>query len=134
MRIGQGWDMHRFGADRPLRLAGVEVASESGGLIGHSDADVLSHAVASALLGSLALGDLGQHFPDDDPRYKGADGVERFCQELVEQSGVLLLPASVYRSELTQTPNDRFRIGYGRANTAAGLDAMREHLAQGGNP
>jgi aspartate/methionine/tyrosine aminotransferase len=68
------------------------------------------------------------------PRYKGADGVERFCQELVEQSGVLLLPASVYRSELTQTPNDRFRIGYGRANTAAGLDAMREHLAQGGNP
>ena len=76
IRIGQGWDTHRFGADRPLRLAGVEIASSRGGLVGHSDADVLCHAVASALLGSLALGDLGRHFPDDDPRYEGADSMQ----------------------------------------------------------
>lgn len=76
VRIGQGWDVHRFGRDRPFRLAGVEIASEHGGLVGHSDADVLAHAVASALLGSLALGDLGAHFPDDDPRYEGADSLE----------------------------------------------------------
>lgn len=76
LRIGQGWDAHRFGAERPLRLAGVEVPCRRGGLIGHSDADVLSHAVASALLGGLALGDLGQHFPDDDPRYEGADSLQ----------------------------------------------------------
>lgn len=62
------------------------------------------------------------------PRYLGEDGVEHFCKELVEQSGVLLLPASVYRSELTETPTDRFRIGYGRANTGAGLAVLREHL------
>jgi aspartate/methionine/tyrosine aminotransferase len=62
------------------------------------------------------------------PRYKGEDGVERFCKELVEQSGVLLLPASVYRSDLNPTPADRFRIGYGRANTAAGLAALQGHI------
>lgn len=67
------------------------------------------------------------------PRYNGAGGVEVFCQQLVEQSGVLLLPASVYQSELTPTPTDRFRIGFGRANITAGLDTMRQHLAQSGN-
>ena len=67
------------------------------------------------------------------PRYKGSDGVEQFCRTLVEEAGVLLLPASVYQSELTETPTDRFRIGYGRANTAEGLDTMRRHLANGGN-
>lgn len=62
------------------------------------------------------------------PRYSGPDGVESFCKNLVEQAGVLLLPASVYRSELTPVPTDRFRIGYGRANTAQGLEAMRNFL------
>lgn len=64
------------------------------------------------------------------PRYKGADGVETFCRNLVERSGVLLLPASVYTSELNDTPDDHFRIGYGRANTSEGLAVMREHIAQ----
>jgi hypothetical protein len=64
------------------------------------------------------------------PRYKGADGVENFCKTLVEQAGVLLLPASVYRSALTDTPTDRFRIGYGRKDTAAGLAALRKYVAQ----
>jgi aspartate/methionine/tyrosine aminotransferase len=63
------------------------------------------------------------------PRYRGDDGVENFCKKLVEQSGVLLLPASVYSSELTPTPGDRFRIGFGRANTAAGLSVLRDHIS-----
>lgn len=89
LRIGQGWDAHRFGGEAPLRLAGVEVPCERGGLLGHSDADVLAHAVASALLGSLALGDLGQHFPDDDPQYAGANSMQllRHVVELVHARG-----------------------------------------------
>ena len=66
------------------------------------------------------------------PRYLGSDGVEEFCLRLVEESGVLLLPASIYRSELTETPRDRFRIGYGRANLAAGLEAMEAWLSGAG--
>lgn len=63
------------------------------------------------------------------PRYRGDDGVENFCRKLVEQSGVLLLPASVFSSELTPTPGDRFRIGFGRANTAAGLSVLRDYIS-----
>lgn len=69
-RVGLGFDVHPFAPDRPLVLGGVEVPAERG-LAGHSDADALAHAVADALLGALALGDLGQHFPDSDPRYRG---------------------------------------------------------------
>jgi len=70
IRVGQGFDLHPFARGRALVLGGVEVPAERG-LAGHSDADALSHAVADALLGALALGDLGQHFPDSDPRYRG---------------------------------------------------------------
>lgn len=69
-RVGLGFDLHPTAADRSLILGGVEVPSARG-LRGHSDADVLSHAVAEAMLGALALGDLGRHFPDSDPRYRG---------------------------------------------------------------
>jgi len=69
-RVGLGFDLHPTTADRPLVLGGVTVPAERG-LDGHSDADVLSHAVAEAMLGALALGDLGRHFPDSDPRYRG---------------------------------------------------------------
>jgi 2-C-methyl-D-erythritol 2,4-cyclodiphosphate synthase len=69
-RVGLGFDVHPFAAGRPLVLGGVEVPATRG-LAGHSDADALVHAVADALLGALALGDLGQHFPDADPRYRG---------------------------------------------------------------
>lgn len=75
IRIGHGFDVHRLGAARPLVLAGVEIPSPTGGLEGHSDADVVAHAVASALLGSLALGDLGTHFPESDARYAGASSL-----------------------------------------------------------
>ena len=70
MRIGTGYDVHRFDKDRKLILGGVEIPFEMG-LLGHSDADVLTHAVMDALLGAAALGDIGEHFPDTDPAYKG---------------------------------------------------------------
>jgi 2-C-methyl-D-erythritol 2,4-cyclodiphosphate synthase len=72
IRTGLGWDVHRLEAGRPLILGGVTIASEAG-LVGHSDADILSHALTDALLGAAALGDIGMHFPDTDPQWKGAD-------------------------------------------------------------
>jgi 2-C-methyl-D-erythritol 2,4-cyclodiphosphate synthase len=83
LRIGQGFDMHPFSDDptRPLTLGGV-VVPDARGLAGHSDADVLAHALGDALLGAAMLGDLGRHFPDDDPRYAGADSM-RLLAEVV---------------------------------------------------
>lgn len=75
MRVGHGYDVHRLTEGRKLILGGVEIPCEKG-LDGHSDADVLLHAVADALLGAAALGDIGRHFPDTDPAYKGADSGE----------------------------------------------------------
>ncbi|MDO5415616.1 MAG: 2-C-methyl-D-erythritol 2,4-cyclodiphosphate synthase [Lachnospiraceae bacterium] len=75
MRIGQGYDVHRLVEDRKLILGGVEIPYEKG-LLGHSDADVLVHAVMDALLGAAALGDIGQHFPDTDPAYKGISSIQ----------------------------------------------------------
>ncbi len=71
---GIGWDVHRFGEDRPLVLGGVTIPHERG-LLGHSDADVLVHAIIDALLGAAALGDIGEHYPDTDPAYAGADSL-----------------------------------------------------------
>lgn len=84
MRIGQGYDVHRLTEGRKLILGGVDVPYEKG-LLGHSDADVLVHAVMDALLGAAALGDIGQHFPDTDPAYEGISSVE-----LLKRVGVLL--------------------------------------------
>ena len=75
IRTGLGWDVHRLAAGRPLILGGVTVPSELG-LDGHSDADILSHAITDALLGAAALGDIGMHFPDTDPQWKGADSAQ----------------------------------------------------------
>lgn len=72
MRIGEGWDVHVLVEGRPLILGGVEIPYEKG-LLGHSDADALLHAITDALLGAAGLGDIGTHFPDTDPRFKGAD-------------------------------------------------------------
>ena len=73
-RTGIGWDVHRIQAGRPLILGGVRIPSEFG-LEGHSDADVLAHAITDAILGAAALGDIGMHFPDSDPKWKGADSL-----------------------------------------------------------
>ena len=117
MRVGQGWDIHRLVAGRPLRLGGIEVPFERG-LLGHSDGDVVLHALTDALLGALAAGDIGQHFPDTDARYRGAD------------SAVLL-------GEIAKMAAQRgYRIGNvdvtilaERPKLAAHMAAMRERMA-----
>jgi 2-C-methyl-D-erythritol 2,4-cyclodiphosphate synthase len=88
MRIGHGYDVHRLVEGRDLILGGVKIP-HSVGLLGHSDADVLLHAVSDALLGAAGLGDIGKHFPDTDPQYKGADSLEllRIVGEKVTQAG-----------------------------------------------
>lgn len=85
MRIGHGYDVHRLVEGRKLILGGVEIPFELG-LLGHSDADVLLHAVSDALLGAAALGDIGKHFPDTDPKYEGADSV-KLLERVVELLG-----------------------------------------------
>jgi 2-C-methyl-D-erythritol 2,4-cyclodiphosphate synthase len=87
-RSGQGWDVHRLAPGRRLILGGVTVPSETG-LEGHSDADVLSHAITDAILGAAALGDIGTHFPDSDSRWKGADSLQflAHARNLIEHHG-----------------------------------------------
>ena len=91
-RFGQGWDVHRIAPGRPLILGGVTIPSEFG-LEGHSDADVLSHAITDAILGALALGDIGMHFPDSDPRWKGCDSLVflRHARDLARERGFALV-------------------------------------------
>ena len=88
MRIGHGYDVHRFCSDRDLILGGVKIPNDMG-LLGHSDADVLLHAISDALLGAAALGDIGKHFPDTDSKYKGADSrvLLRHCVALIKEKG-----------------------------------------------
>ena len=76
MRIGHGYDVHRIVPERRLVLCGVEIPWDGRGLLGHSDADVAAHALMDAILGAAALGDIGQMFPDNDPRYEGADSMD----------------------------------------------------------
>jgi 2-C-methyl-D-erythritol 2,4-cyclodiphosphate synthase len=88
IRTGLGWDVHRLALGRPLILGGVTVESEFG-LEGHSDADVLAHAITDAILGAAALGDIGMHFPDNDPRWKGCDSLVflRHARSLAAERG-----------------------------------------------
>lgn len=88
MRIGHGYDVHRFADDRKLILGGVEILHDKG-LLGHSDADVLTHAIMDAMLGAAALGDIGQHFPDTDERYRGISSIEllKTVRDLVLAAG-----------------------------------------------
>nr|WP_297178001.1 2-C-methyl-D-erythritol 2,4-cyclodiphosphate synthase [uncultured Agathobaculum sp.] len=120
MRIGHGYDVHRLVPGRKCIIGGVDIPHEAG-LDGHSDADVLVHAVMDALLGALALGDIGQHFPDTDPRYKGADSMAllRHVAALVGEAGYRLgnLDATV----LAQAPRLAPHIDAMRANIAAAL-------------
>ena len=120
MRIGHGYDVHRLAAGRKCIIGGVEIAHERG-LLGHSDADVLTHAVMDALLGALALGDIGKHFPDTDPRYAGADSIAllRHVAALVRDRGYRLgnLDATV----LAQAPKLAPHIELMRENLAAAI-------------
>ncbi|MFB6231858.1 MAG: 2-C-methyl-D-erythritol 2,4-cyclodiphosphate synthase [Salinibacter sp.] len=121
MRIGFGYDVHRFTEGRPLILGGVEIPHETG-LAGHSDADVLLHAVADALLGAAALGDLGGHFPDTAAEWEGADS-----QVLLQQVGDTVrgegyTPHNVDATVLLERPKLRPYIESMRANIADALD------------
>ena len=82
IRVGQGWDTHRIVIGRPLILGGITIPADFG-LEGHSDADVLSHAITDAIIGAIAAGDIGMHFPDTDPRWKGAGSLQ-FLQHAVQ--------------------------------------------------
>lgn len=120
MRIGHGYDVHRFAENRDLILGGVKIPFALG-LLGHSDADVLLHAVMDALLGAAALGDIGRHFPDTDPKYKGADSLEllKIVGKMVKDAGYRVenLDATV----LAQRPKLKDHIGQMERNIASVL-------------
>jgi len=117
MRIGHGFDVHAFAAGRKLIIGGVEIPHELG-LAGHSDADVLLHAICDALLGAAGLGDIGRHFPDSDPRYKGIDSREllRHVQGLLASGGWWV--GNVDATIIAQAPR-----------MASHIPAMQEHIA-----
>jgi len=117
IRTGIGYDIHRLVRGRKLFLGGVEVPSETG-LLGHSDADVLLHAVCDALLGAAALGDIGQHFPDTDPRYSGASSLV-----FVQKAGELLLERGYKIANIDST------LILQRPKIAKYIPAMREKIA-----
>ena len=120
MRIGHGYDVHRLVEGRDLILGGVKIDFELG-LLGHSDADVLLHAVSDALLGAAGLGDIGRHFPDTDPQYKGADSrvLLRHVVKLVVESGYKISNVDV--TMIAQKPKLKDHIPQMVANIAADL-------------
>ncbi len=116
MRIGEGYDVHRLETGRKLVLGGVEIPYELG-LLGHSDADAALHALMDAMLGALALGDIGQHFPDTDEKYRGIDSIRllEHVSALIEERGYALVNADItiiaQRPKLAQyVPAMRWRI------------------------
>ena len=120
MRIGNGYDVHRLTENRKLIIGGVDIPYEKG-LLGHSDADVLVHAVMDALLGAATLGDIGLHFPDNDPKYKDADSIK-----LLEAVGDLLeanfyVVDNIDATIIAQAPKMRPYIDTMRANMAKAL-------------
>ena len=120
MRIGHGYDVHRLVVGRDLILGGVKIPHELG-LLGHSDADVLLHAVSDALLGAAGLGDIGKHFPDTDPQYKGADSLEllRIVGQKVAAAGYRVSNVDV--TMIAQKPNLRPHIETMERNIASAL-------------
>ena len=120
MRIGHGYDVHRFLEGRKLILGGVDIPFEKG-LLGHSDADVLTHAVMDALLGAAALGDIGKHFPDSDPAYAGADSLALAAHvaALLRANGYCI--ENVDATVLAQAPKLAPHIPLMRENLAVAL-------------
>jgi 2-C-methyl-D-erythritol 2,4-cyclodiphosphate synthase len=117
MRVGIGYDIHRFADGRPLILGGVELPHEVG-LAGHSDADVLLHAIIDALLGAAGLGDIGQHFPPDDPQWKDASGVDLLSHAL-----------ALVRAAGFEVGNVDATVIAERPRLAPHIPAMRERIA-----
>ncbi len=118
MRIGFGYDSHRFDDARPLVLGGVRIP-DSPGLKGHSDADVLIHALIDALLGAAALGDIGGHFPDTDPQWRGADSARLLERVVAEVHGAGLRVGNVDATLICERPRLRGHVDAIRARLAA---------------
>ena len=128
VRTGIGYDSHRFTAGRPLRLGGVTIP-HTHGLAGFSDGDAVLHAITDALLGAAALGDIGAFFPDDDPKWKGADSAI-FVKEVVEAlKGGNLAVHQVDVTVILERPKLAPHIGAMRAATARALGVAMEHVS-----
>ena len=129
MRIGHGYDVHKLVEGRDLILGGVKIGHKMG-LLGHSDADVLLHAVSDALLGAAGLGDIGRHFPDTDPQYKGADSLKLLAivGEKVAAAGYRVSNIDV--TMIAQKPKLKDHIGAMERNIAStlGLDVSRVNV------
>ena len=121
MRIGHGYDVHRLVEGRDLILGGVKIEYEKG-LLGHSDADVLLHAVSDALLGAAGLGDIGRHFPDTDPKYKGADSLELLRQVAGKIAAAGYRVGNVDVTMIAQRPKLKDFIPRMEENIASALD------------
>ena len=127
MRIGHGYDVHRLVEGRDLILGGVKIDYEKG-LLGHSDADVLLHAVSDALLGAAGLGDIGRHFPDTDPKYKGADSLEllREVYRKISEKGFRV--GNIDVTMIAQKPKLKDYISQMQENSAAAVNVSPERV------
>lgn len=127
MRIGMGYDVHRLVEGRDMIIGGVKIPYEKG-LLGHSDADVLLHAISDALLGAAALGDIGKHFPDTDPAYKGISSLLLLGKvgELLEEKGFLI--ENIDSTIIAQAPKMRPHIDTMRENIANALHISVDHV------
>lgn len=127
MRIGMGYDVHRLVEGRDMIMGGVKIPYEKG-LLGHSDADVLLHAIADALLGAAALGDIGKHFPDTDPAYKGISSLILLQKvgELLDEKGFLI--ENIDATIIAQAPKMRPYIDTMRQNIAHSLRITVEQV------
>ena len=127
MRVGMGYDVHKLVENRKLILGGVEIQHEKG-LLGHSDADVLLHAIMDSILGALALGDIGKHFPDTDEKYKGADSMKllEFVYNLIKEKGYAIgnLDATI----IAQAPKMAPYIQTMRSNIAKVLNTDIDNI------
>lgn len=128
MRIGSGYDVHALVAGRKLIIGGVDIAYDKG-LLGHSDADVLLHAICDALLGAAALGDIGKHFPDSDPRYKGIDSRQllRHVADLIKRSGYRI--ENIDSTIIAQAPKMAPHIASMVSNIAADLQVLPAQIS-----
>ncbi len=127
MRIGHGYDVHRLVEGRDLILGGVKIDYEKG-LLGHSDADVLLHAVSDALLGAAGLGDIGKHFPDTDPAYKGADSLELLRQVVRKITGAGYRVSNIDVTMIAQRPKLAPHIPKMRQNIAAAVGVAENRV------
>ena len=128
MRIGMGYDVHRLVEERELVIGGVKIPYEKG-LLGHSDADVLLHAIMDALLGAAALGDIGKHFPDTDPKYRGISSLELLRQvgDMLSEKGFLI--ENIDSTIIAQAPKMRPFIDAMRENIASVLELDVDHVS-----